>query len=863
MLDLETVTRSGSGRLVGRDCDLATIRSILRPADAPAVLLVGEAGIGKTSLLRAVAEDCEAAGMARLHAVGLPGNVALPLAAIADFLPDSLPSGPGGGFAALREHLTAQAALRPTLICIDDVDHIDQASTELLALLASVPRTRILLTTRAETAPAALTERITRRRGLRVQPVAALTRSMTADLAASVLGGPLDGMSADQLWRLSNGNPLFVRHLVELGLQSGVLDDSTGIWTWRDPPTAPAALRDLVSDVIGVLEPAERCALGYVAHGEVVSVSLLSRLVDRSTIDSLQLRLLITVDSRGTVRLGHPLYGEVARAASGALRSRRLLRDLADAAGQENDSEQMLRVTTWRLRSGLQVTRDDLERAGIEALDRSDPVLAEHLARAAAPDEPLTVLCQALVAQNKVEEVEAALLRAEQAGASVDPGLGDWRAALRVLNLFWGLRRPEDARALLAAREHPDGSNSPELRIARLALAVFGPDPELDTDLLTGVSPPCPVLTGVEGTLHAYALTFAGYPQQVADGFQRGQVRMPGLWPTMHGAMAACHLHALMLSGDLKSALVLGEDYYLAAIERGDRSDVATVCLELGVTAAWAGDRQQAMTRLGEARALADDRLPFPIQAYIFAEFAAAAAAIGDFAKAEAGLAEAVLRLPAGAGLQDHLAMAKVRKLACSGKVATAAALIPPLVERYLATGRRTNAVECLYYLARLKPSAATADQLAAAIQGGDGELFPLLAAHASGLARQNAEVLASVMAEFEARGFIGMAREAAVVVTKLRTGSRYQAAAQRLLDSTTGAPPLWAVLPPAVDLLTWREREVCELAASGLENTVVAERLAVSVRTVDNHLHRAYEKLRIRGRLELAGALGLRLPHS
>ncbi|MET0769573.1 MAG: helix-turn-helix transcriptional regulator [Solirubrobacteraceae bacterium] len=46
-------------------------------------------------------------------------------------------------------------------------------------------------------------------------------------------------------------------------------------------------------------------------------------------------------------------------------------------------------------------------------------------------------------------------------------------------------------------------------------------------------------------------------------------------------------------------------------------------------------------------------------------------------------------------------------------------------------------------------------------------------------------------------------------------------------------------------------------LAAGGLSSAEIAARLVVSVRTVDNHLQRAYGKLGIGSRQELAGALG------
>lgn len=59
-------------------------------------------------------------------------------------------------------------------------------------------------------------------------------------------------------------------------------------------------------------------------------------------------------------------------------------------------------------------------------------------------------------------------------------------------------------------------------------------------------------------------------------------------------------------------------------------------------------------------------------------------------------------------------------------------------------------------------------------------------------------------------------------------------------------------------DGLTAREREVMDLLAEGLSNQDIAERLTVSVKTVKNHLHRAFRQLHVADR-GAARALWLR----
>jgi DNA-binding NarL/FixJ family response regulator len=56
---------------------------------------------------------------------------------------------------------------------------------------------------------------------------------------------------------------------------------------------------------------------------------------------------------------------------------------------------------------------------------------------------------------------------------------------------------------------------------------------------------------------------------------------------------------------------------------------------------------------------------------------------------------------------------------------------------------------------------------------------------------------------------------------------------------------------------LTKRERQVATMAMTGSSSQEIADRLHVSHRTIESHLHHAYVKLGVRDRAELAAALG------
>ena len=62
--------------------------------------------------------------------------------------------------------------------------------------------------------------------------------------------------------------------------------------------------------------------------------------------------------------------------------------------------------------------------------------------------------------------------------------------------------------------------------------------------------------------------------------------------------------------------------------------------------------------------------------------------------------------------------------------------------------------------------------------------------------------------------------------------------------------------VPEARDQLTAQELQIAQLAATGLSNRQIGQRLYLSHRTISTHLYRVFPKLGITSRAELSGAL-------
>ncbi len=143
-------------------------------------------------------------------------------------------------------------------------------------------------------------------------------------------------------------------------------------------------------------------------------------------------------------------------------------------------------------------------------------------------------------------------------------------------------------------------------------------------------------------------------------------------------------------------------------------------------------------------------------------------------------------------------------------------------------------------------PARNVATRMHAIREHTDSRLLPTFAGHVAALAAHDGDALIAVAADFEAIGALLYAadayRDAAVVhgedgrKASARTSAAHRA---RLLRECDGVHIEASAGLPEIKLSN-REREVALLAARGLSNLDIAERLTLSVRTVESHVYRA-----------------------
>lgn len=877
--------RSLAWPLVGRRKELALVAEALSQPGTSGVVLVGAAGVGKTRLARAALPAAEADGWVARWAAATRAAASIPLGAVAHLLP-AVGEADENRFELFRRaaaHLVKGADGARLALGVDDAHLLDDVSAALVHQLAATAAAFVVVTVRSgvqvpDPVVALWKDGLAER--VEVQP---LDRGESDELAGAGLGGQVDGTTLCDLWQLTRGNPMFLRELIAGGLDSGALSQSARVWRWAGPVTAAPRLVELVETRLGRLDPQERDLLELLAFGEPLGAGLLERLVMAPVPADAERKGQLSVEQLGRrveVRLGHPLYGEVVRAQTGPLRLRLVHRRLADAveAAGARRAGDLLRVMTWRLGTGGTAAPGPFTLAAREAMALFDYQLAERLARAAVDAggglDAEYLLGEALLAVGRVGEAELALEGLEPRGKT-DRDRTRY-AITRAFALYWALNMPAQAKKVLQEAQAlvTEPASRDELAAAHAGFLLYRGS---CTDALRAVAP---TLDRPGASDHAVlqallvatpALFLGGRNDQAVAAAHRGLslVRRLGeeaAAPWAHLQLSVNLGNAYLAAGRLDEAEALAEGGYRSALSRPWPVEKAIWAGWRGQAALLRGQLRQALHWLREAAAAGQVGVPLPFMPVIFGQMAHAAALLGDLPAADAALAEAErFTEESSRFFQLWAALARPWVAAARGQPSAAVTLALDLADLAGGQDHAFFRVLALHDVVRLGQPRLVATALCDAVDGVEGQLASLYAAHARALVARDGATLDEVASAFAGIGVNLLAAEAAAEAAHAHRAagrpSNARAAARRaqmLTAACDGAqtPALSLLEQPAS--LTPRQYEIAGLAVRGLSSRAIAERLVISVRTVDNTLQQVYGKLGLNHRTQLRAALGL-----
>jgi DNA-binding NarL/FixJ family response regulator len=855
--------------LTGRAEDLSRITQLTRDRDGVAgVVLAGAAGVGKTRLAREALGAAEQRGALVRWAVATASARALPLGAFATTLRIVDPD-PARLVGQASEALLAGATRSGVIIGVDDAHLLDELSAVLVHQMVLRRAASVVLTVRTgEPAPDAVTAlwKDGHLERLELQPLSA---GETGTLLEARLGGLVDSTVARRLWSITHGNALYLRQLVDGELESGRLHQVAGVWQWSGELALSPGLVELVSARIGRLPASQRDVLEVLAFGEPLGVSLLAKLTDAVSLEQVETRGLIEVYPDGRrlqVRLAHPLYGEVQRAQMGVLHARRLRGRIAGALGATGGrrADDTLRRAVLMLDSDLQLDSVLLTDAARRATELADLALAERIARAAVIAgggfEPRLLLGHALIWSGQGDEADTELAAL---GALARTDAQRAQAAIpRAGSLAFAQGRPAEAEGVLDAVENTISDDVTALELAgmRSALEAFLGRTIQAANTAAGVlaDPRCsPTAAQLAGWGYATACGGLGRLDQVDENLARVDAPAYGL----HHALVIVFywLRGLLLAGLLDRADQAARRHRERCQDTPGAAEVVTsfMCAAVAMSG---GQVRTAMRWYRQAIAALHGADPggWSFHGLVFLTGALGMASEATLAR-QALLEMTAARHPTHAYLEPDVQLAQAWVAAAEGGVSKAVALARKAAE--IAASQDQLAVEVVaLHTAVCFGDRTVADRLAQLATQVDGPRAGAAAAHAAALAADDGAALQAASAQLEKMGTLLLAADAAAQAAAVHTrhgrrGSAQAAAtcAHRLSQACEGArtPALAAIIAPLP--LTRREREIVTLAAGGLSNRQIAERLVVSVRTVENHLYRACTKLGITDRAELA----------
>ena len=896
--------------LVGRESELGAVETFLSSERPCALAIVGEPGIGKTTLWQVAVEEARAQGARVLIARPTESEARLPFAGLADLLadvPDELfaqlpePQRVGLDAALLRAAsarpperrvvgagfltlLRALAGESEVVCAIDDLHWLDPSSAAVIEFalrrLGDEPVRGLFSVRSPELAQAPILalerDRLVEHLGLGPLSVAALHRVLTQEL-----GRAFPRPTLVRIAQATGGNPLYAIEIARELDRRGEHDNSGRV-------PVPQGLDALVRARVRALPAETRDAL--------LRTATLAR-PDTETIDPVELAPaeeagLVRVEVDGRIEFVHPLFASAVYSAAPAARLREAHRAVADLARDPEERARHLALAAPGPDAGI---ARELRAAARHARMRGSPESAAELTglalRLLPANAPARLELQLELAEqlHLASDFSAARRLLDELCATLPPGDLRARALLMLVEIdYW--RSGESAATALAEEALADARDPVLKARCHAAVALYAGTVDLPKAaasarealaLLEGVPDADPGLVAAALSARVRADLFLG------DGFDQATA-MRALALEESGPPATVDTRVVFKLGqwlryidDFDGARTSLEHAEQQAREEGDESSLANILLNRVIVATWAGD-------LAGAAELAERMLDAFGQQGVGAEAGEIWRAYVD---AYAGRVESVREAAARADPGDPMGTTLWSR--CLG-LAEFAAGETISADRHLA-----EALEVFERIAFREPAIwrVDGDAIEAALMVGAVDRAEVLLARfeeraarsripwslavsarcrglvlaARGELDAAAEALERALAEHErcpmpferARTLLVQGRLQRRLKQKRRARLALEDA--RELFAQQGAET-WLVrvdeelgrvaVRRAPDELSATELRIARLAADGLSNHAIAEQVFVSVKTVEANLKRAYRKLGISSRAQLARAL-------
>jgi len=841
--------------------------------------LQGPPGSGCSLLARAICAELEDAGWHVVRAQGIAALQDRPLEAlsIAGLVArQSGPVNPPTAVSAAVQGLLG-ALKGSTVLFIDDVEELDEMSAGAITAAHRMVSFPILSTSHPTPRPVRPAWLVTAavRPGVVIK-VPPLGYVDTQTLVSDILGAPIDAASFARIFAASGGVPAITSQIIGSARMHGSLKLVNGVWTASSEIWLPEMAR-AVEPLLHHLSPEAIDGLHALALAGTIDVKTAQKFISWQVLEELDGYGLVQFLPRGDeilVSIFPQAVGDFFRQHSVGARALRIDDMVTSVFGDDSDFRPRPSDTGWGNAlpgdpSALNIAQSSKDNAGLV----ENRLLIDHWHRE-------LLLRRAEWEQNRTPRTAAALIRTMLiTGTDKDalmrviegtPRVGDHRDLVAFDNwcaLFVGVvEHNRDWSHAIFSQSRTDADEWSPLSEAIEDFIDLqtdhAPDPD---DLDTPPSDAPHDIREIVAAVRAELLLARGRPAEALVELAR-----IGKAETEFGRLRqASKPWALLLDGQEDEALTAARDALATARYEHDVEGIMAAAYVLALGLLIRGRTGELRTMLGSV--LSAGLLPAmerPQQVALLSIAAFLAAEEGRPSTARS-LAQQALSLQTGPGpvplASPTLALAELDLADQSPQQAKPEQADRLWVEAemlldkeylvsgyvcgvlaYVANPTKSRAEKLIAVAAEIPaPFIQKMNELVIALNTGDPDAM-IAAGDKLTDAGHVWEATAAYTAALNQLRNSGNASQAAKVhdAAKKRLAKWGPEAANSLRSAAEGAD------------LTAREDEIARLAASGLSNQEIARRLLISVRTVENHLHRVFRKLGVENRAGMSRAL-------